>query len=303
MYILFGILFIICLFFFCICHWRKKKNIRKICRMNSQEKISLLNELTEPFGFSYLPGEDILTTRVDAWQREFGYHALYDQSACRFHMIFDCEPIYFHYRNRTWMIEIWKGQYGVSAGAEIGIYYADTILSPEEYDKTLFHSISDPELLPVTMQVFYKGSSLFSVNACHWWLTGFRIGQYCEPENMTVKFSLTCPDSEMLMCLLESLYGCGYQKQELYICDHTVSFTFCMTHSRQPRRDHPCRTRLSRWQNRFFCRVYHRITRPFCCTSDQILYLYFFLPFAFRRMLHFRRNRRQKRRCKGRRRS
>lgn len=301
MYILFGILFVLCLFFCCICHWRKKKNVQKICCMKPQEKVTLINELAEPFGFTYLSKQDIITSRIDAWQREFGYHAMFDQSASRFNMIFDCEPIYFNYQNRTWMIEIWKGQYGINTGAEIGIYRAESMLSPEQYDKTLFKSIPDWELLPVSMQVFYKGSRLFSIKHCHWWLTGFRIGQYCEPENMVVECSITCLDAEMLSCLVDSLVGCGYRKCDLCVCDLTVSFSFCMPHCKQPRSEHPLRTCLSRWQNRFCCRLYLLITHPFSCTLDRILYLYFFLPFAFRHMLHFKRNRHQKfhRKCKS----
>lgn len=294
MYIFIGILFFLCLICFVLCHWRKRKCIRKVCRMNPCEKAVLLNELAEPFGFAYLSDQDIITSRVDAWQREFGYHAIYDQTAVRFKMVFDCEPIYFNYHNRTWMIELWKGQYGINAGAEIGIYRADSILTPDQYDKTLFHSIPDQELLPITMQVFLKGSCLFSIQHRHWWLTGFRAGWYCDPENMVIRTSITCCDSEMLSCLLKSLIACGYSECDIYIRDLTITFSYYQPHSRQPRTDCPLRTRFSRWENRICCRLYLRITRPFSCTLDRILYLYFFLPFAFRHMLHFKRNRHQK---------
>lgn len=294
MYIFIGILFALCLFFFCVNHWRKKKCIHRVCCMNPCEKVKLLNDLAEPFGFYYLPMQDIITSRVDAWQREFGYHAAYDRSAPRFHMIFDCEPIYFNYQKRTWMIELWKGQYGINAGAEIGVYRADSLLTPDQYDKALFHSVSDAELLPFSMQLFYKGHPLFSVKHCHWWLTGFCMGQYCEPENMTLRLSITCPDYKMLSRLTESLMGSGYQECDLHICDLTVSFSYSMPHCRQPRSDRRLQTRFSRWQNRIFCRLYRWVTRPFSCTPDRILYLYFFLPFAFRHLLLFQRNRRQK---------
>lgn len=294
MYFFIGILFLVCLICFILCHWRKKKCIRKVQCMNPCEKIELLNELAEPFGFAYLPGQDIITSRLDAWQREFGYHAIYDQTAVRFHMIFDCEPIYFNYHNCTWMIELWKGQYGINTGAEIGVYRADTILTPDQYDKTLFHSVTNQELLSITMHVFLKGSCIFSLQHRHWWLTGFRPGWYCDAEDMVIKASITCRDTEMLSCLSKSLVAHGYPECNICIRDLTITFSFYQPHAKQPRTDCPLRTRFSRFQNRFFCRLYLQITRPFSCTLDRILYLYFFLPFAFRHMLHFKRNRHQK---------
>lgn len=294
MYLLIGCLFVLCLFFFIINYWRKKRIIKKVCCMDACKKIQLLDNLAEPFGFSYLPAQDIMTSRIDAWQREFGYHALFDKSAPRFNMIFDCEPIYFNYQHRTWMIELWKGQYGINAGGEIGIYQADTLLSPDQFDSTLFHSVPDEKMLPVSMKLFQKGGSLLSAKHCHWWLTGFRMGHYCEPENLVMQVSITCLDHEMLSCFIESLLNSGYKECEINVCDLTVSFTFSIPHTKQPRNDCHLLERFSCWQNRLFCRLYRWITRPFTCTLDRILYLYFFFPFAFRHMLRFKRCRKQK---------
>lgn len=301
MYLFIGILFVLCVFFFVINHCRKKRIIRKICCMEVCEKIRLLNELAEPFGFLYIPPEDIMTSRKDAWQRKYGYHALFDKTAPRFHMLFDCEPIYFNYRSQTWMIELWKGQYGINTGGEVGIYKADGILTTDQLESTLFHSVPDSQMLPISMKLFLKGHGLFAVKHPHWWLTGFRMGHYCEPENLVMDVSITCLDYEMLSCLVESLLHSGYGECELNICDLTVSFTFSIPHAKQPRSDCRFRQWLCRLQNRLFCRLFRWVTRPFTCTLDRILYLYYFLPFAFRRMLRFQRSRKQKfcRRKKG----
>lgn len=294
MYILIGILFAICIFFFMIHFHRRKCIIRKICCMDSCEKLHLLNDLSEPFGFCFIPAEDIMTSRLDAWQKEFGYCSLYDKSASHFNMVFDCEPVYFNYDNRTWMIEFWKGQYGINIGGEIGIYQADVILSPDQYDRTLFHAVSENELLPISMDMNFKGSPLFSVCQPHWWLTGFRMGCYCEPEDLVMDISITFPNEDMLQCFVKSLQRLGYHKCELYICDLTVSFSFSIPHSKQPRLIHCWHSRFSQWKNRIFCKLFRFITRPFLCTMDRILYLYFFLPTAFRHTLCLKRNRKQK---------
>mgnify|MGYP000621142798 CR=1 FL=1 len=50
---------------------------------------------------------------------------------------------YFDYQGKTWLLEFWKGQYGINTGAEIGIYRADTLLSPAQRPYTLFHTVPD----------------------------------------------------------------------------------------------------------------------------------------------------------------
>lgn len=301
MYIIFGILLAAAIVFSILCRRRRKQIIRRICGMSSCEKYCKLNELIQPWGFAYLPSQDILTSGLDSWQREFGYHALFDRTAPHFNMVFDCQPVYFDYQGRTWMIEFWKGQYGINTGAEIGVYYADSIVSPERYADTLFHSADDRHLLPLSMELYDQGCRLLAVRQCHWWLTGFCMGKYSQPENLEMRISVTCLDKEMLCSLIRGFLRAGYERRELEVCGLTVSLVFCAPRS--------CRTgrtaclggffqrwskRVSQWKNRLFCRIYLKITSPFTCTLNRLLYLYLMVPFAFRRMLCFRKNRRQR---------
>ncbi|MDE5717389.1 MAG: DUF4474 domain-containing protein, partial [Lachnospiraceae bacterium] len=46
---------------------------------------------------------------------------------------------------------------------------------------------------------------------------------------------------------------------------------------------------FSQWKNRIFCKLYLWVTRPFSCTEDRVLYLYYYLPSAFRRLLRLHR--------------
>lgn len=288
MYLFSGILLLICVIFFIINRHRKKKILKKLRCMEFCEKIRLLDELAEPFGFSYLCQDDILTSTKDAWQRQFGYCSLFDKSAPRLHMIFDCEPVYFSYDDQTWLIEFWKGQYGINTGAEIGIYQADIPVAPENYSKTLFHSISDKELLPLSMELFHHGKRLFSVQEEHWWLTGFCMGRYSRPKDLVLNCSLTFPNHCMMQSFVSGMLRAGYKSCELAICNLTVSFCFS---SPKTKRSKCCRLRIwwSSLQNRLCCRLYRIITRPCCCTLDRILYLYYYLPAAFRRMLRLKR--------------
>lgn len=290
MYFFIGIL-LCCSVFFCIFGFSQCRKMRiRICRMDRCEKICRLDDLLKPFGFQYVPGEDVVTTTLDAWQREFGYCAFFDETAVHFQMVFDCEPIYFDYGQKTWLIEFWKGQYGLNTGGEVGIYQADTLINPGERRSAVFHSIPDEELLPISLELYKNGRRKCRLQRKHWWLTGFCVGEYSEPEELTMRVSITFPEEEMLECFYEGLKNAGYRTCELCVGCKTIFFTMKTPHGSQPRRRAAGKGRWQQWKNLMFCRLYQLVTSPFSCTLDKILYLYFLLPGSCRRMLRMGRN-------------
>lgn len=293
MYLFLGIFLLILIFFFCLNSWRKKKIICKVKSLCMNEKCELLDEIISPFGYSYLPAQNIFTSRVDAWQKEFGYCALYDDTAPFLSMNFDCLPVYFNYRNRTWLIELWKGQYGINTGCEIGVYHADRILNENELRHTLFKSVEPEEMPDMCLTLFRKAqgrSVLAQVCGKHWWLTAFRMGCFSNPADLRLQASVTFPTHEMAEAFLRGLLNAGYNRAEIQLRGCTVSFTFANAESEQ-RRGWFLRlwVRISQWANCTWCKIYLRITRPFHQTVDRILYLYYYLPFAFRKMLRLKR--------------
>ena len=84
-------------------------------------------------GFTYDPEQDIIYSRQDAPQRNFGYAYGYDVLApCTISAKIDCEPFFITYGENDWMIELWKGQYGIETGCELGIYIRPHNLTPKE---------------------------------------------------------------------------------------------------------------------------------------------------------------------------
>lgn len=292
MYVFWGILFLVLLFFFCINLRRRKKIIKKIYSMCLSEKCSILNRLLEPFGYSYVASQDLFTTRTDAWQREFGYCALYDKAAPHFKMIFDCLPVYFDYEDRTWLIEFWKGQYGINTGCEIGVYYADRILRDDEREKTLFRCVENRDMLNLSYCLLKNHHVIAHLRARHWWLTGFDTGCFSRPSELSLQASVTLRSARMADAFARGLKDAGYDWEKLCVHCNTVTFTFSESTP-------ACgilsglRIRIAQWSNRFWCRVYLFVTRPFCRSVDRLLYLYYFLPFAFRKMLRFKKYKRR----------
>ena len=110
MYIALVILLLLALLGMLFGHFRRKKIICKIRSMDKGRKCSLLEELSEPFGYVFHCCCGYFSSTVDAWQKAAGYTWLYDFMAPRFQMVFDSLPVYFNYCDRTWLIEFWKGQ-------------------------------------------------------------------------------------------------------------------------------------------------------------------------------------------------
>ncbi len=298
MYIIFPCILFILVLCALLMVWRKKCIIKKICCMSVQEKLCRLNELVNPFGFEYLLSQDIFTSKKDAWQRDFGYSWLYDKSADLFNMVFDCEPIYFDYEGCTWMIELWKGQYGINVGAEIGIYRADSLVSRNQRTTAMFHTVPDCDLPFFEYTLYYETSPMYRIAQRHWWLTGFRMGEYAKPEHLLMKTEITFPSCDMQNAFVRGLIDCGYSQEDIHVWNQQVLFRFSRPHTRQPRSAHSIRTAFALWKNRIFLKIYCHVTKHFCFTMDKLLYLYEYMPFAFRHMMHIRRKKKKKRRRK-----
>lgn len=270
--------------------------------MTCSEKCRLLNELIHPFGYQYLPAQDLFFTTFDAWQRKFGYANIYDCTAPFFHMVFDSEPVYFDYNGRTWLIEFWKGQYGINTGAEIGIYCADSLIEPSQRNHTLFHTVFDSEIPIFSMRLGYSTKTTCQdigiLSMPHWWLAIFKVGLFSSPDNLLVNFCIEFPSYDMLCAFQDALIEKGYDNCSLQTYGCRICFTF-----KTPKSPVPCGTLtkpvriIAQLWNRLFCSLYRFVTREFDCTSDRLIYLYFYLPFLFRHCLHLRRYR--KRASKG----
>lgn len=288
-YFLLAFLLIIILFLI-IFHFRKKNIIRKICCLSPQHKCHLINELVEPLGYCYDMTQDVFTSTLDAWQKTFGYTSVFDKSAPFFNMIFDCQPIYFNYKGKTWLIELWKGQYGINTGSEIGVYHADTILSPNARKTAFFSAAEESEYLEMTTELFYKGELIAQMCCPHWWQTIFSIGHFCQPEDLTMNIVIRFPDLEMRNAFVDALASSGYAIDSIHLCMYfpDVSFRFncCQQSICFFKKLYRC---YVQWKNKCFCRLFQFVTRPFSCTCDKLLYLYYYLPVSFRCILRLRR--------------
>lgn len=266
-------------------HIKKKRILKKIHSLSPNEKHSLINHLSEPLGYSFHPVQDIFTSHLEAPQKIFGYNTFYDWAATYFSMIFDYETIYFDYNGRTWLIEMWKGQYGINSGCELGIYYADTLLSPNDYSSAQFHAVEESDMLYISMELNGNqsdSSPLGYHSGHHWWLTIFKCGHFSKPENLHVHIALRFKDYFMLKSFLTSfrnqLPDTPYHQRGL-----TLSFPFYRSKRRYSRFRKVLR-KTALLTCSFYCKIFLHLTRDFSNSGNKILYLYYYLPSLIKRI-------------------
>lgn len=258
---------------------------RKVMTMDVETKRRQLNEALAPFGFFYEERDDSISSGMYPWQRQVGYCRAYDEAAITMNMVFDCEPIYFQYNGKSYLIEMWKGQYGCTTSAEIGIYVNDE----REYDKPprelFYQCVSDEERLPMQFVLRRRDGIVMQRRAVHWWLTGFAVGLFSHSSELIMEVGIGFPNSMMRRAFCIGLLETGYCATTLRIEQNWVFLVLNRPHSPQPDRYPAWYGRLKNYRNRKLCALYLRMTKPFESTLDRISYLGYCFPFLYKALI------------------
>jgi hypothetical protein len=229
-----------------------------------------LDKAIEIAGYALDQKQDIFYSIMEAWQREVGYCRLYDILAAPFGMIIDSEPIYFEYHNKKWMIGLWKGQYDYVTGAEIGIYTKAADLNFLGLSGAYYNCASNDELLRMSYILKKNGETLFTRKEKHWWLTGFKLGEFSEPRELTMDITITLQNISMREAFVTGLWNAGYTLDEFTINGATVSFTFDRPHTPQPFTRIPATDRIIQRKNEILCNKFLELTGESATIRDKV---------------------------------
>jgi hypothetical protein len=237
---------------------RKPEKHRYLTFRDIEKKIDEL-------GYSYDAEQDIFYSNLYAWQRDFGYCRFYDESNTSIGIILDCDPINFRYNGKEWMIEFWKGQYGMAAGCEIGIYTAEgpKLMMPGGFNATFYNCVGDDDLMRMSLTLKKNGVPLFYRAARHWWLTGFMLGEFSEPSELSIDVKIELKSTAMRNAFWMGLNEAGYDDEELTVGKYTIAFTFAKPHTEQPLGRVPALEWLQQRKNQTLCETYAEITEPY----------------------------------------
>ncbi len=220
-----------------------------------------LDNAIEIAGYSYDQKQDIFYSTMDPWQRDIGYCRLYDELAAPFGMIIDCEPIYFEYLEKKWMIGLWKGQYDLVTGAEIGVYTKAADLNILGLFRGAYYDCAgNTDLLKMSYTLKKNGHTLFTRKGKHWWLTGFKPGEFANPSELIMDITITLHNVVMRDAFVTGLWNAGYPLDEFTINGPTVSFTFDSPHTPPPITRTPTTDRIIQRKNEFLCEKFQDIT-------------------------------------------
>ena len=158
------------------------------------------NDITGPFDIGAIAGfnkdldQNIYYSAQNSWQRMFGYGEFYDKAAPYVNMHFDSLCFYFNYGGKDWLIEAWKGQYGITTGGEVGVYYKN-----ENSNRKNFRAVSNADKLPISITLYHNGQKMFHrPMETTWWQTGFRLFKTYRSNVLGMEFSIKFKDKAML---------------------------------------------------------------------------------------------------------
>jgi uncharacterized membrane protein YgdD (TMEM256/DUF423 family) len=167
--------------------------------------------------YMYAPREGYFYTEKVPFQAVFGFNALYDDFAFLANCYIDTIRCKFRYDNRDWMVQLWKGAYGVFlfTGGEMGIYNKPLDRGVEHYD-----SAKQADWIGMEMTIYREGEPVFSrpMENC-WWLTGFGWGTLPgflqSPRSACVLAGgLQFPTAEMAALFAGELAALGFARQK-----------------------------------------------------------------------------------------
>jgi UDP-2,3-diacylglucosamine pyrophosphatase LpxH len=247
-----------------------------------------LDEIIDTAGYSYDANQDIFYSKLYPWQRNLGYCRLYDEAAIVSGMIIDCEPVYFVYGGKKWLIEFWKGQYGMTTGCELGVYYTDDfdLDVPEIFTGTFYNAVADEDMLYMSCSLMKHGKTLFTREGKHWWLTGFILGEFSEPHELVMDISISFKDRVMRNAFIKGLQRAGYSYRDYYANGNTIRFTFDQPRTPQPIARTPATDWVTQRKNELLCKKYREITDSYDNLTDKINAIIEYEPGALKELFN-----------------
>lgn len=172
------------------------------------------------YQYSYID-DYYYTNDKEAWQYNFGFGKIYDFVSPYILLEYDYIRIFFTYEDKDWMLQMWKGQYGlIFYGGEIGIYNKEH--SEDGINEwTMFNCPAEEDWLNMEMTLWHEQldgtwKREFSREYDkYWWCTGFKNGHVRQEEpadELRLTGRITFKDAEMTKLVADGFAECGLVK-------------------------------------------------------------------------------------------
>ncbi len=164
--------------------------------------LPITKKATKWAGFTWDKSQQIWYSNMNPIQRKFGYCDLYDTLAPLAGIFIKHKKMPFNYNGKEWMIWLWKGQYGITVGGEIGLYiYSKTIKVQAlfiKYSLRWYRCANDNERIKMAFTLYKNGRKYFERPfQLHWWLTGFKVGNLRRNDELSMRIELGFSNERM----------------------------------------------------------------------------------------------------------
>lgn len=155
-------------------------------------------------GFNFNLHEMVVYATLNCWMRDFGFCVPYDilANSMPYFFNYNTRRFKFDYNSLEYMIQIWKGNYTMANGAEVGVYCRE----PGSFG-TYYDCVNDEQMLTMSMQLLHGDEILLNKEPeLHWWCNGFALtDRMYLPSSLTMNFSIEMKDEEMLNAFTEAI--------------------------------------------------------------------------------------------------
>lgn len=174
-------------------------------------------------GYKYRSEDDYYyCDSPNSWQKSFGYSRIYDLVAPYVLLEYDYARVHFNYDGKNWLIQLWKGQYGLLFyGAEVGVY-TKTATEDEDTYTTHYDCADKNDWLQIQTNLYhdYLGDGNYvhefsTPDEKTWWSTGFKRGHLRREEPATElrqTGTITLKNEEMAQAFSAAFEECGFVK-------------------------------------------------------------------------------------------
>ncbi len=249
---------------------------------NKKQQLKNINSDLKYAGFAYSEKGDYFYSLKNCWQYNVGYCKFFDDNCIFLNMAIHCEPITFSYGGKRWLIEFWKGQYGITTGAEIGVY--NTIkkdIKTKIFSGTYYEKINPNEFLPMSFILKKGKKTILKRKSKHWWLTGFKLGEYSKKSQLSMKIKIKFPNVMMRDAFIAGLIKVGYSKSEYSVFKNTVKVKYSNPHTNQPLSQKSIQSVIAQQTNNNNCTIFNMATKKYKNTLDKLEYIKYSMPIVY----------------------
>jgi hypothetical protein len=160
----------------------------------------------------------------------------------------------------------------MNTGGEVGIYYTTgpNLNIPGVFNGTFYFCPKDDDCINMSFAFRKKGNLLFTRNGYHWWLTGFKLGEFSKPSDLSMDITMDLYDRRMAAAFIEALKRAGYKEGEYRIQGRRVMVRYDKPHSKQPMTRTAFTDYIMQRNNESFCDSYNYLTSAYTDTLDKL---------------------------------